>query len=211
MASYITPAYAALDALVLEAKDAGVVTQKTTHLRDTVLDALDRLVAERDTLRAALEIYANSYYDFAGALVLARPSDHPLGANTYLDRGDLARTVLARFSAAAPGEAAKASGLFRKKPVVVEAVRWTGREEDLPEVFALVDFDALPSDDVYVDKGIGYVPLLGTLDIPTLEGTMTAQPGDWIIKGVQGEVYPCKSDIFAATYESVAPGEAAKA
>ena len=39
--------------------------------------------------------------------------------------------------------------------------------------------------------------------IPTLEGDMLAQPGDWIIKGVQGEFYPCKPDIFAATYDLV--------
>jgi len=39
------------------------------------------------------------------------------------------------------------------------------------------------------------------LDIPTLEGVMHASPGDWIIRGIQGELYPCKPDIFAATYE----------
>jgi hypothetical protein len=39
------------------------------------------------------------------------------------------------------------------------------------------------------------------LDIPTLEGTMRAEQGDWIIRGVHGEFYPCKPDIFAATYE----------
>jgi len=41
------------------------------------------------------------------------------------------------------------------------------------------------------------------LEIPTLEGIMTASKGDWVIKGVKGEVYPCKPDIFAATYEPV--------
>lgn len=39
------------------------------------------------------------------------------------------------------------------------------------------------------------------IDIETLEGTMTASPGDWIIKGVKGELYPCKPDVFAMTYE----------
>lgn len=43
----------------------------------------------------------------------------------------------------------------------------------------------------------------GSVVIPTLEGTITAQPGDWIIRGVAGEFYPCKPDIFAATYEPV--------
>lgn len=42
-----------------------------------------------------------------------------------------------------------------------------------------------------------------TVDIETLEGTMRAEPGDWIIKGVKGEYYPCKPDIFALTYEPV--------
>jgi hypothetical protein len=42
--------------------------------------------------------------------------------------------------------------------------------------------------------------------ISTFEGEMTAQPGDWIIKGVKGELYPCKPDIFAATYEPVGHG-----
>ncbi|HLE04564.1 MAG TPA: hypothetical protein VI729_08150 [Anaerolineales bacterium] len=41
------------------------------------------------------------------------------------------------------------------------------------------------------------------VDIPTLEGTMRCDPGDWIIRGVKGEVYPCKPDIFEATYEEV--------
>ncbi|PRS47537.1 hypothetical protein [Bacillus sp. MZGC1] len=41
------------------------------------------------------------------------------------------------------------------------------------------------------------------MDIETLEGTMKASPGDWIIKGVHGEIYPCKPDIFEKTYEKV--------
>jgi hypothetical protein len=95
---------------------------------------------------------------------------------------------------------------FRKKPVVIDAVLWTGLEADLPAVFALVDFDKLPNDGPYVNPGIGFVPSQGTLEIPTLEGVMTAQPGDWIIRGVAGEVYPCKPDIFEATYDPVPEG-----
>ena len=92
---------------------------------------------------------------------------------------------------------------FRKKPVVIDAVLWTGLEADLPAVFALVDFDKLPNDGPYVNPGITFVPSQGTLDIPTLEGVMTAQPGDWIIRGEAGEVYPCKPGIFESTYEEV--------
>jgi SOS-response transcriptional repressor LexA len=101
---------------------------------------------------------------------------------------------------------------FRKRPVVIEAIRNTGTEESINEVLRWIsertdDFRTLMvEDDGYVSPGIGVVPALGTIDIPTLEGTMTAQPGDWIICGVQGEFYPCKPDIFEATYEEVTDG-----
>jgi hypothetical protein len=80
--------------------------------------------------------------------------------------------------------------LYRKKPVVVEAVRWDGGNCD--EVFA---FLGMPHPDDELDHS--------QIHIPTLEGTMTASPGDWLIRGVKGEFYPCKPDIFAATYELV--------
>ena len=47
------------------------------------------------------------------------------------------------------------------------------------------------------------------MEIHTLEGTMVANPGDWIITGVKGETYPCKDDIFRATYEPCGPDDAA--
>ncbi len=83
---------------------------------------------------------------------------------------------------------------FRKKPVVIEA--WEVHSDDghtrqLPPSWLV---DAMVSGSV--------VPLGGGgLDIKTLEGTMRADVGDWIIQGVKGELYPCKPDIFAATYE----------
>lgn len=90
---------------------------------------------------------------------------------------------------------------FRKLPVEIDAVCWTGANAD--EVMAIIDFEKLPNlDDGYIGTGIGVCN--GVMEIPTLEGVMTAQPGDWIIVGVKGEVYPCKPDIFAATYEEVA-------
>lgn len=95
---------------------------------------------------------------------------------------------------------------YRKKPVTITAMRWTG--ENIDPVLAFIadgkeDFSHLPGDGVHVGSGIGHTPAIGTLDIPTLEGTMTASPGDWIIRGVKGEFYPCKPDIFDATYEAV--------
>ncbi len=78
---------------------------------------------------------------------------------------------------------------FRKKPVVIEAVQWKpGTKEGVAEMLRFVPLPSLIGDD---------------LAIKTLEGTMVASPGDWIIRGVAGEFYPCKPDIFEETYEQV--------
>ena len=89
---------------------------------------------------------------------------------------------------------------YRKKPVLVEAVRWSGNPVDLPGIKAFCE-TAVPCtaiQDLLTDGG-------SSLIIPTLEGNHMAMPGDFIIKGVAGEFYPCKPDIFAATYEQVTP------
>lgn len=86
---------------------------------------------------------------------------------------------------------------FRKKPLVIEAVqwfppgdaRWPGRIEGVEIMVAGENHPSEPMGSflfAYVD---------------TLEGKMGISPGDWIITGVKGEKYPCKPDIFAATYE----------
>jgi hypothetical protein len=96
---------------------------------------------------------------------------------------------------------------FRKKPVEVEAILWTGANVDAVLRFIADgrdDFAHLPNNGEYVMPTVGHMPAAGQLEIPTLEGDMTASPGDWIIRGVQGEFYPCKPDIFEATYEPVA-------
>lgn len=96
---------------------------------------------------------------------------------------------------------------YRKLPVEIDAVQWDGTNIDEVMRFAFADQrwrEGRPDDGYVGGPGIGYTPPLGTLDIPTLEGTMTANPGDWIIRGIKGELYPCKPDIFAATYEPVA-------
>lgn len=79
---------------------------------------------------------------------------------------------------------------YRKKPVVIEAVRWTGGNDSLQAI------SALGGGTLELADGRG-------LEILTLEGTMTARIGDWIIRGIKGELYPCKPDIFAATYDPV--------
>ena len=78
---------------------------------------------------------------------------------------------------------------FRKKPVVIEAVQWTG--ENVKE---MMDFMAWCN--AAHDERTG-------LTIHTLEGNHHASPGDFIIQGIKGEFYPCKPDIFAATYDPV--------
>ena len=86
---------------------------------------------------------------------------------------------------------------FRKKPVVIEAVRWIG--SNLREV---IDFTGLhPSAAKWTWEQYEEVVLTSGLKIFTLEGPLIASVGDWIIKGVKGEFYPCKPDIFEATYE----------
>lgn len=78
---------------------------------------------------------------------------------------------------------------FRKKPVIIEAVQWTGKN---------------PTEIILFCKGRnGDIEILdGAIYIRTLEGIMRADANDYIIAGVQGELYPCKEEIFLATYEA---------
>ena len=84
---------------------------------------------------------------------------------------------------------------FRKKPVVIEAVQW----DQFRETNDIVDAWAGKPLACRCDYREGSPFLL----IPTLEGEMEAAGGDWIIRGIKGEIYPCKPDIFAATYDPV--------
>ena len=79
---------------------------------------------------------------------------------------------------------------FRKKPVIVEAVQWTGNNREEMEKF--IPNTILAKKNAEEELAIG-----------RLEGVMTASKNDWIIKGVHGEYYPCKPDIFEKTYEQV--------
>lgn len=84
---------------------------------------------------------------------------------------------------------------FRKLPVIIEAIQWTGKNFKDVQNFctSMVDMGSV--------TGEGNVLLSWPLMIPTLEGNRTAVTGDWIIKGVRGEFYPCKPDIFEMTYK----------
>lgn len=84
---------------------------------------------------------------------------------------------------------------YRKKPVVIEAIQFLDDADRIIEIQEFMQIDPLRVS--YKDKDNPYIP------IETLEGTMKASVGDYIIKGVDGEFYPCKPDIFEKTYEKV--------
>lgn len=87
---------------------------------------------------------------------------------------------------------------YRKKPVVIEAFRWTGGPDQIEDPEWVCE--AIRAGVVHFENvGAANVALL----IDTLEGTMRVNQGDWIIQGVNGELYPCKPDIFETTYEAV--------
>lgn len=88
-------------------------------------------------------------------------------------------------------------GMYRKKPVVIEAFKWTGgpdQTEDPEWIVAAIRAGTVR----FENAGTPDVAMM----IDTLEGTHRANQGDWIIQGVKGELYPCKPDIFEATYEA---------
>lgn len=82
---------------------------------------------------------------------------------------------------------------YRKKPVVIEAIQFVDNAERIAEICEFADKEVR----------VSYKHPVPYIEIETLEGTMRALPGDFIIKGVKGEFYPCKPDIFEETYERV--------
>jgi len=90
---------------------------------------------------------------------------------------------------------------FRKKPVVIEAVQFNNINSR--EVADFVGKNLLQEIESETAYEAGKGAPISSLTIPTLEGNMKAMPNDWIIKGVNGEFYPCKPDIFEKTYEAV--------
>lgn len=102
-------------------------------------------------------------------------------------------------------------GIYRKKPVEIEARQLT--VETAHDVYLWVEEhvgsfdvnDMLAAWGTTPAQGVSIDAINGFMVIATMEGLMQAKPGDWIIKGIQGEFYPCKPDIFAETYEPVDP------
>lgn len=84
--------------------------------------------------------------------------------------------------------------VFRKKPVEIQAIQWTGENFE-----ALLQF--VVDDSLYF--GMDENDEITDLFIATLEGEMKANVGDWIIRGLKGEYYPCSSEVFAMSYDKV--------
>lgn len=91
---------------------------------------------------------------------------------------------------------------FRKKPIVIEAMKTDGTTATANKIRAW-SHDVLKDHWTHDGNLVGENKPTVAFNIPTLEGTMLAEPGDWIIRGIKGEFYPCKPDIFEATYEPV--------
>lgn len=84
--------------------------------------------------------------------------------------------------------------VYRKKPIEIEAIQWDGTEQHALEIASLENFEGM------IDYG---EKEFGKFYIDTLEGMMQVSSNDYVIKGVKGEFYPCKPDIFELTYEKV--------
>jgi hypothetical protein len=82
------------------------------------------------------------------------------------------------------------SGWFRKRPVIIHAIQFTG--DNVDECMRFCNGEK---------KNLITMPMSSALYVQTLEGTMQAGINDWIIRGINGEFYPCKPDIFERSYE----------
>jgi len=84
---------------------------------------------------------------------------------------------------------------FIKKPIVIEAFEWDGKSETLDS----------PEIKLFMANNPHFRGEQGSVFIHTLDGVMEARPGDFIVKGIKGDIYPCKADVFWKTYEEILP------
>lgn len=102
---------------------------------------------------------------------------------------------------------------FKKKPVEVEAMHFVGDNMALMDVYQWIEQNTQGSFDVnnptapIPASGVSIDAATGFMVIATLEGVMQVKVGDWVIRGVNGEFYPCKPDIFEKTYDLVEVGD----
>lgn len=108
------------------------------------------------------------------------------------------------------------NNLYRKKPVVIEARQLTGNTAEAHAVYQWIETNTLGSfeplariegREPWPASGVSIDPRDGRMIIATLEGGHWVDLGDWVIRGVAGEFYPCKPEIFEATYEAVTGDE----
>ncbi|TDP29884.1 hypothetical protein [Nocardia ignorata] len=93
---------------------------------------------------------------------------------------------------------------YRKKPVVITAMEWDGTAEGATAVIQwILDNGGLANYHCSHDMGCPGTAKGHAIAIRTLEGWIQASPGDWVIRGIAREFYPCRRDIFAVTYEAV--------
>ena len=97
--------------------------------------------------------------------------------------------------------------IYKKRPVEVEARQLVGDDSAYHDIYKWIEANTMGSFDPETEtlpfSGVSIDPATGYILIATLEGIMEAQPGDYVIRGVQGEFYPCKPHIFEATYDYV--------
>lgn len=102
------------------------------------------------------------------------------------------------------------NNLYRKRPVTIEARQLDGDTASDHDIYLWIEANTQGSFDPLSEEipasGVSIDPADGSYMIATLEGVMHARRGDWIIRGVAGEFYPCRDDIFHATYEPVEEG-----
>ena len=184
---------------------AGAVLEVSAHEADVRKMVLDDIAEDGDKefIDALGSGLPKSGLIKVHAELVGWPSEHEAGeyrlisATTVL-APELANAMAADVVASAATNREKTMAMYRKKPVVVEAMQfngeWTG---DATEILS------------WMGRGGEWDNESYELKIHTPEGTMVASKGDFIIKGVAGEFYPCKPDIFSATYDLVV-GEPAK-
>ena len=127
-----------------------------------------------------------------------RPDDTAGGTFTMTNVGSFG-SIMGTPIINQPQVAILAVGAIKKKPVVIEAIEFT--RNNFQEIRDFTDYKA---DTLTIERRIDGI---ATCIIPTLEGQHIATEGDYIIKGVEGEFYPCKPDIFEKTYEKVGSPE----
>lgn len=91
---------------------------------------------------------------------------------------------------------------FRKRPVDIDAMQWDGTPESATSIIDWV-LDGAGTARLICDEGCEGTAGTHYIGVDTLDGTMMASAGDWVVCGVIGEFYPCKPDVFAVTYEEV--------